>query len=87
VRTQSEQWRQQLDELVGSGPVHIAIDAHGGPFTRDLLTVIAPGGTVLIFGDLSKTGRAVSGAQSRGKRGTPLFQLGKTTPHAGGISV
>lgn len=148
VRTQSEHWRQQLDGLVGSRPVHIAIDAHGGPFTRDLLTVIAPGGTVLIFGDLSKTGagieafdfvrlevgirglsierwfergpgiqdsdrkaalryatswphlfdsastfaledikEAVSAAQSRGKRGTPLLQLGEATPHAGGISV
>lgn len=55
VRTENREWKDRLTALLGGRPLPVAIDAHGGPFTRDLLAMVEPGGTVFVFGDLSRT--------------------------------
>lgn len=55
VATADDTWRSKLRSVIAGRPVPAIVDAHGGPFVRQVLPFLSPGGTLVVFGDLEQT--------------------------------
>jgi NADPH:quinone reductase-like Zn-dependent oxidoreductase len=53
VSTSDPKWRDQLRDASAGRLIPIALDPVGGAATSDLLTVLSPGGTVVVYGELA----------------------------------
>jgi NADPH:quinone reductase-like Zn-dependent oxidoreductase len=54
VTTFDDGWRDALRSAIAGRPVPVIVDAHGGPFARELMReFLSPEGTLLIYGDLT----------------------------------
>ena len=54
VTTSDDGWRGTLSSAITGRPVPVIIDAHGGPFARELMReFLSPEGTLLVYGDLT----------------------------------
>jgi NADPH:quinone reductase-like Zn-dependent oxidoreductase len=53
VATEDPRWTARIAEVTGGAPVVRAIDSVGGRAATQLMTVLAPGGTLISFGALS----------------------------------
>jgi NADPH:quinone reductase-like Zn-dependent oxidoreductase len=52
VVTADDEWREAVRRQVGSDGVPAIADAHGGSFVAEILPFLAPGGTLVVWGDL-----------------------------------
>jgi NADPH:quinone reductase-like Zn-dependent oxidoreductase len=54
VSTSDPGWVAQVRTAAGGRPIPVALDPVGGAAAGDLLNVLAPGGTLIIYGDLTQ---------------------------------
>ncbi|MEV6040492.1 zinc-binding dehydrogenase [Nonomuraea sp. NPDC052116] len=54
VSTARPTWKEEIREHIGERPVPAAVDPVGGALAGDLLRLLSPGGTVIIYGVLAK---------------------------------
>ncbi len=55
ITTSDAAWQEALRSAIAGRPVPVIVDAHGGPFTRAVLPFLSDAGTLLVYGDLSRT--------------------------------
>nr|WP_168703713.1 zinc-binding dehydrogenase [Gordonia paraffinivorans] len=53
VSTEGASWKDELAAAVGENGIRVALDTVGGETGTDLLRMLAPGGALIVFGDLS----------------------------------
>jgi NADPH:quinone reductase-like Zn-dependent oxidoreductase len=53
VATDRLDWRTRLDDALGGKPLRAVVDAVGGALASELFQRLAPGGTLVMYGDLS----------------------------------
>jgi NADPH:quinone reductase-like Zn-dependent oxidoreductase len=54
VSTSDPDWIQQVRTAAAGRPISVALDPVGGATTGDLLYALSPGGTLIIYGDLTQ---------------------------------
>jgi NADPH:quinone reductase-like Zn-dependent oxidoreductase len=54
VSTDNDEWTQQVRDIAGRRPIAVALDPVGGQTAADLLSLLAPGGTLIIYGMLTQ---------------------------------
>jgi NADPH:quinone reductase-like Zn-dependent oxidoreductase len=54
VSTSDPGWIQQVRGAAAGRPIPVALDPVGGPAAGDLLSALSPGGTLIIYGDLTQ---------------------------------
>lgn len=59
VSTSARNWQDQIRDAAAGRPIPVALDPVGGAGTADLLSLLAPGGTVFVYGALADTDIAV----------------------------
>jgi NADPH:quinone reductase-like Zn-dependent oxidoreductase len=55
VSTSAEDWQDKVRDAAAGRPTPVAFDPVGGAATTDLLTLLSPGGTVYVYGELVDT--------------------------------
>lgn len=53
VTTEDEDWRAQVSQAADGKPIRVVLDPVGGPVASDLVALMADGGTLVSYGDLS----------------------------------
>lgn len=53
VATSEEEWAERVRELAGDGRIVAGVDSVGGPAAGDVLSVLAEGGTLVVFGAMA----------------------------------
>lgn len=50
VATDTDDWRTQVAEVTGGAPIRAGVDSVGGPASRQVFSLLAPGGELVVFG-------------------------------------
>ena len=53
IATDDGQWQQELAVVAQGRPIRVVLDSVGGPLVGDLVALMASGGTLISYGDLS----------------------------------
>jgi NADPH:quinone reductase-like Zn-dependent oxidoreductase len=53
IATDRADWRESLDRILGGQPLRAVFDAIGGELPSELFLRLAPGGTLVMYGDMS----------------------------------
>lgn len=53
VATDTDGWRDRLAEITGGAPIRVGIDSVGGAAAGDVLSTLAVGGTLVVFGAMA----------------------------------
>ncbi|MDR2256008.1 MAG: zinc-binding dehydrogenase [Arthrobacter sp.] len=53
VSTETEGWRERALEITGGAPIKAAVDQIGGDIAGELVTLLAQGGTLVVFGAMA----------------------------------
>ena len=53
VTTSDPNWPNRLRDAAAGRPIPVALDPVGGPAASELLTVLSPGGTLIVYGELA----------------------------------
>jgi NADPH:quinone reductase-like Zn-dependent oxidoreductase len=83
VSTAAADWRQQVRDHAGGRPVHCALDPIGGELAGHLLDLLAPGGTLVTYGQMAPEAIPVPAskilATGLGIRGVTILRWGERT--------
>jgi NADPH:quinone reductase-like Zn-dependent oxidoreductase len=55
VATDDEGWRDRVNELTGGAPIRVGVDSVGGDSAGDVLSLLAEGGSLVVFGAMAST--------------------------------
>lgn len=53
IATDTDHWREQLQAITGGAPIGVGIDSVGGSSAGDVLSTLAPNGTLVVFGAMA----------------------------------
>lgn len=53
VATDRDDWREQVRAVTDGAPLRVGVDSVGGPATGDLLSLVADGGRLILFGGMA----------------------------------
>jgi NADPH:quinone reductase-like Zn-dependent oxidoreductase len=54
VSTDKDEWAKQVRAIAGRRPISVAVDPVGGQAAADLISLLAPGGTLITYGMLAR---------------------------------
>lgn len=53
VATDREDWRDEVARITGGAPLRVGVDSVGGAATGDILSIVADGGRLILFGGMA----------------------------------